>query len=221
MKSMYKFFFAAAACLGLSGPALAAPLALTGLTGMTGTPPADLTGVWRADLMSSGLPFITQIIITDTSGGVGGASSEYSGTDLDAVRIATSSVGDATMVPAASVAIDFGAAVFMEGTQRPPGAPLLFGTSAANTLNNVVATLAAFDADSISPFNGFLSMGDGGKLVINLAAPINPAVDRYLYIGEAGNNGETFSVEVVPEPSTLVLAGLAGLAIVYVRRRRG
>lgn len=98
---------------------------------------------------------------------------------------------------------------------------MLFGTSAANTIDLGVATLGAFDANSLNPFfNGFLSMGDSGKLVINLTTPINPTVDRWLYIGEAGDNGEMVTVEVVPEPSALALAGLAGLGLVLAFRRR-
>jgi hypothetical protein len=63
-------------------------------------------------------------------------------------------------------------------------------------------------------------MGDGGALTLNLTSAIDPSVHRYLYVGEVGDNGETFTAAAVPEPSTVILAGLGGLALAFGCRRR-
>jgi len=223
-----KAFVAVLACaLGLAMTsnvnAATVPLSFTKLTGVAGTAPGENTGVWVADLAATGLDKITSIKILD-GGSSFGSGGRFSGADLDGVVIAPTSVGDATLVPAASVALDIPGAIFTEGTQMGVVEPLLVGTSAANTVDNTFATLEAIDANSFlslsSDGSGYLSMGIGGTLMLNFATAIDPSVDRYLYIGEAGNNGETFRAEAVPEPSTLVLAGLAGVAMLVLRRRR-
>jgi hypothetical protein len=102
---------------------------------------------------------------------------------------------------------------------RAPGA----GTDATGTqVDNSVATLGAFDADSIAGpgADGFISMGDNGVLSFNLTSLVSSA-GLFLYIGEVGDNGEVAagSVEVfntpVPEPSALVVLalGLLGLGV--------
>lgn len=185
---------------------------------------ADQTYVSRYDLSSSGLASITQIIITDLANG-GGAGGELSGFDLDGLIVSNDLISSAFAVPtltALDISADVMAAAFTEGTQTGTPDPLLFGTSAANTIDNAVATLTAMDAWGISPnFDGFLSMGEGGELVITLTTPIDPTAHKYLYVGgDIGGNGDAASIAVVPEPGSIALAAAAGVALLLVRRRR-
>lgn len=207
----------------------AASVTFTKLTGLTGGSPAN-TAVFKADLSSLGLAELLSITITDGSFGLGGAVGQFSGFDLDAVRISTVDCADAACAAGAASAgaIDFAGALFTPGAQRPTVDPKLFGTGpAGNTLNNAVATLGAFDANSTTDASafGFLSMGDGGQLRLNLAAAVS-TTGLYLYIGEVGDNGEVAagSVEVsdqpVPEPVTLTLFGAALIAAGARRRLR-
>ena len=184
----------------------------------------DQTYVTRYDLSSSGLSSITQIIITDLANG-GGAPGALSGFDLDGLIVSNDLIASAFSVGTLTeldISADVMAAAFTEGTQQAPADPLLFGTSAANTIDHAVATLTTMDADGLSPFTGgFLSMGEGGELVISLTTAIDPSNHQYLYIGgDIGGNGDEATVAVVPEPGSIALAAAAGVALVLIRRRR-
>ena len=208
------------------------PLALVLLGGPpTGGSPAG-TIIFRADL--SGVAFnILSVTLHDTSGGAGGSPGQFSGFDLDAIKIAESSV--ATNALAGGLAglpvFNFSPAgtLFTPGTQRAPVDPALFGTSGGN-INNAVATLGAFDANSTTgaTANGFASLGDGGIVTFSLTSPVVPA-GKFLYFGEVGGNGEQISGNItvsdqpgrtVPEPATIFLfgTGLAG-AILWRSRK--
>ncbi|MBS0265570.1 MAG: PEP-CTERM sorting domain-containing protein [Planctomycetes bacterium] len=212
----------------LAGPqaAHAGAVTFTKLSGLTGGNPA-LTAVYRADLSAVGLEEIVSISITDNSFALGGAGSQFSGFDLDAIMLSTSSVGTAGEAAGlvGLAVFDFSPAgtFFTPGAQRAPPDPKLFGTgSTGNTVDNSVATLGAFDANATIDFGafGFLSMGDGGQLAFNLTQPVSTA-GLFLYISEVGDNGEVAagSIEVsdrpvgsaVPEPSALALTLVAGL----------
>lgn len=213
--------FSVALC---GGSALAAGLTFTKLTGLTGDVKGPFTAVYVADLAATGLGSINKIILTDTSGGVGGSSGQYSGVDLDAIFIAPTAAADAptaaTLIQAAVFDYSAAGTSFVPGTQRAPVDPTLFNVSGGGAINFGAATLGALDAAGLIPGNGYFSMGDGGALTLNLTSAIDPSVNRYLYVGEVGDNGETFRAEAVPEPSTLILAGLGGLAMVFGLRRR-
>jgi hypothetical protein len=206
------------------GSALAAGLTFTKLPGLTGDVGAPFTAVYVADLAATGLASINQIILTDTSGGVGGSVGQYSGVDLDAIFIAPSSAANAgaaaTLIQAAVFDYSVAGTSFVPGTQRAPVDPTLFNVSAGGVIDFAASTLGALDAYGLIPGNGYFSMGDGGALTLNLTSAIDPSVNRYLYVGEVGDNGETFRGEAVPEPSTVILAGLGGLAMLFGYRRR-
>lgn len=71
----------------LSLSALAIPVPFPRLTGsLIGGSPAG-TAVYRADLGSLSLANILSISITDSSGGFGGATGQFSGFDLDAIML--------------------------------------------------------------------------------------------------------------------------------------
>jgi hypothetical protein len=227
---------AAAALAACVWPAQAVPVAFVELTGVTGGSPAA-TAVFKADLSSVGISSLLSVSITDSNSGLGGASGQFSGFDLDAIVLSTTDCASAACA-AGLVGLslfDFIAGtVFTPGAQRAPADPQLFGTGAGGaSVDDAVATLGAFDGDSttVTP-DGFLSMGDGGRVDFNLTAAVSTA-GLFLYIGEVGDNGELAassvivrSTRTVAEPSSAALAGLATmgtllpLASAGLRRRR-
>ena len=221
---------AALTAMAFSPAANAVPVVLTKLAGITGGSVAG-TAVYKANLSTVGLGSILSIGIRDNSGGLGGAGGQFSGFDLDAIKLSTADCANAACASAAgglSVFDFLTAVVFHPGIQRIPADAKLFGTDASgNAVNNAVATLGAFDGESttVTPF-GFLSMGDNGSIDFNLTSAAATA-GLFLYIGEVGDNGEVAAGEIVvrdvrtvPEPGGLALAmlGLTGAGMVLRRR---
>lgn len=227
MKLRHQLFAATAAGL-LASSAFAVSVSFTELTGVTGGTLAG-TGVFKADLSSVGLASILSIQISDNSAGLGGSPGQFSGFDLDAIKLSTSDC--ATAACAAGLVglslFDFvTGTTFNPGGQRPPADPRLFGTDGSGTaVDDAVATLGSFDGESstATPF-GFLSMGDLGSINFNLSAAVSTA-GLFLYIGEVGNNGEVAASSItvldnrVPEPGSLALAGLALAGLVLTGRK--
>jgi hypothetical protein len=202
---------------------------LTGLTGGNGG-----TAVYVADLGSIGFN-LSSVSILDASFGIGGAAGQFSGFDLDGIKLSRTLAADAPGAQAAAGLPGFdyspSGTIFIPGAQRIPVDPKLFGTGpTGSTVDDVVATLGSFDAISstaIPPATGFMSMGDGGQLIFNLTSAINPAGGLYLYIGEVGDNGEVAAGTItvsdqpqrVPEAaSSFVLLGLALAGVRSMRR---
>lgn len=229
MQPFHRLALAAALAASVAS-AQAVPVAFTPLSGLTGGTLAN-TGVFKADLSSIGLASILSITITDSNSGTGGAGSQFSGFDLDAIKLSTTNCATAACAQGlAGIGVfDFIGGTFLTpGTQRPPADPKLFGTNATGTaVDNSVATLGALDGESTTAIPGafgFISLGDGGRIAFNLSAALSTA-GLFLYIGEVGNNGEVAagSIEVrdtkVPLPGTLSLAGLGLLALAARRRQ--
>lgn len=212
----------------IAGAAQAVPLSFTKLTGVTGGDIAG-TAVFKADLSSiDGV--IAAILIRDSGMPSDSSPGQFSGFDLDAIKISATDCADAACA-AAAVGLDVFSflgsnVVFTAGTQEAPTDPKLFGTNGAGTgLDNSVATLGAFDGESttVTP-DGFISLGDNGQIAFNLTSTIF-GFGYFLYIGEVGDNGEVAAsdIEVLPtrvsEPGMLGLLGLGLVGIGALRRR--
>ena len=211
-------------------------IAFTKLPGLTGGNPAS-TAVYVANLSHIGFD-IGLIQIGDNSGGLGGATGKFSGFDLDGIKFSKSAIanaGDINSLPGLNV-FDFSPAgtFFTPGKQRAPvDITPLFGTT-GSTINNGVATLESFDANSttneIPPGPtafGFASLGDNGKVTFNLKSLVSTTEPLYLYIGEVGDNGEVGAGQItvsdkpmksVPEPSSAIGFLLLGI---YLARYQG
>jgi hypothetical protein len=224
---------ALAAALSAAAASQAAPATFTKLTGTTGNPAAAATAVYKADLSSVGIGTVLGITITDNSGGIGGSPGQFSGFDLDAIKLSLVDCADAACASAAAgiSVFDFlGGTFFNPGSQRAPADAKLFGSGpAGNTLDDAVARLSLFDgfSSTVTP-DGFISLGDNGKIAFNLTSAVSTS-GLFLYIGEVGDNGEVAAstvdlsqTPVVPEPETyaLMLAGLGVVGLVARRRRR-
>jgi len=226
---MIKSIVLGTAMAAMAASAGAASVSLTKLTGLTGGTLAA-TGVYKADLSTVGLASILSLGIRDNSSGLGGAGGQFSGFDLDGVKLSTTNCATAACAASAvglSV-FNFAAAHFVPGTQRAPADPKLFGTDATGlAVDDAVARLGLFDGESstLTP-DGFLSLGDNGSIDFNLSAALS-TLGLFLYIGEVGDNGEVAASDITvrdtnraPEPGAAALVLLALAAAGLARRTR-
>ena len=189
------FSFAVAIVLALmSTAAHAVPVVFTKLTGLTGGTLAN-TAVYKADL-SSLLSSIQSISILDSNSGLGGATGQLSGFDLDAIRLSTMDCADAACAAAAPAlaVFDFSSGTFFTpGSQRPPTDPKLFGTDATGTaVDNARrdARLVRRGVDHGHPRRVRLREPGRWRPDHLQSDDATSTAGLFLYIGEVGDNGE-------------------------------
>ncbi len=155
--------------------------------------------IFRADLSNLGFD-LKSIQLGDASSGYGGGGGVASGFDIGAVALSHTkliSVDDTTVLDSAAVlprldvfGFDAANAVFTPGSQRPSDAN--FGN--APDLLGAVNGLPLYGVDRLDRFdNGFLSLGDGGSLGLNLTQTVSTAGPLYLYVAETGASGEALT----------------------------
>ena len=138
------------AMLGAGNPAEAVPVTLTKLTGLTGAV-GGATAVFSANLNALAGSFAA-IVIRDSGTIAGGSGGQFSGFDLDSIKLSSTNCATAACAktaPGLNVFDFLSGTVFTPGAQRAPADAKLFGTVVGGTtVNNTVATLGAFDAVS-------------------------------------------------------------------------
>lgn len=225
--------FGAVVALSASANAVEIPVETVGFVVPDGDAPGTL--VQRVNLGLAGTSAINTIVLTDTSGGTGGDPGVFSGYDIDAFVLDRDgnigTTGDQVAFSGLSLA-------FTGGTIRPTGttggpqdpSPInnigtYFGTNNGGDIVDGTVTLDTFDGVNVANiFNsdGFLSLGDGGELILTFADVL---VDGGLYLifGEVGGQGESLRVDVpgqVPLPGAVWLF-LSAIAILFgISRRR-
>ncbi len=228
-KSILGIMAGCAAAVALSGNALAVEIPVTAAPQLAVPPHGDYgTVIQGADMGLAGVSTITTVTITDISGGSGGQPGMFSGYDIDAILLDRDGDINTTSDQFTPVAI-----VFTQGTVRTP-APLsqqphadqgpLFGLNNGGAIDPTEATLTAFDAVNIADRDnaeGYLSMGDGGILVLTFAG-ISVDGGLVLLFGEVGGQGEQVRVDVgaVPLPAAAWLFLSAIAMLLGMSRRR-
>ena len=155
--------------------------------------------IYRADLSDLGYD-LNSITLGDHSAGGGGGGGVASGFDISAValshtRLDVVGVGtllnDSLTLPQIDAfSFDAANAHFTPGTQRGPDAIFKNGPDLIGSINGLPiyqsATLDTFD-------DGFLTLGDGGSLGLNLNQTVKTKGPLYLYVAENGGSGETLT----------------------------
>lgn len=199
-------------------------ISLTPLSGVV----ADGTRIYRADLSAVGINELSTITLTDNNSGIGGSPGEYSGYDLDAIKLsytlATTSAEASAAPVLDALAFTDAATLYSPGTQRPPADAKLAGTNAQGTgVDFGFATLGDFDGIYFGP--GSVTLGDGGSITFNLSAPVS-IEGLYLYLGEVSGE-ETLAGTVVvsdvaeiplPAAGWLLGSALIGLGLTGKKR---
>lgn len=190
---------------------------------------AQGTAIFRADLTSIGFDDVLSITLIDSNSKIGGSNGQYSGFDLDAIKL--SNVFATTAASASNAAsineFDFNptGTIFNPGSQRAPQDSKLNGTNGTGlAVDPSFATLNVFDAIFFG--TGSVTLGDGGSISFNLKNGVSTE-NLYLYLGEvSGSAGEALNgtllvsdVATVPVPGALWLFGSAMLGLSGIRKR--
>ncbi len=156
--------------------------------------------IFRADLSHLGFA-IQSLKLGDASAGFGGSGGVASGFDIGAIALShtrLNTVDNNTNIDLASVlpridafSFDVINTVYTPGTQRPADATFMNAPDLLGTING----LPNFMGDQLDHFGGFgyLTLGDGGSLGLNLNQKVSTDGPLYLYVGEYGASGETLT----------------------------
>jgi hypothetical protein len=187
------------------------------------------TQVFEASLAGLGLTQIGSITVIDDGTPFGGSPGVFSGFDVDAIFLDVD--GNIATTADRYFASSY---IFSAGTTRFTSDPTMlptaahpgptFGSLNSTTIDYATATLNTIDGVAVADVNvanGFLTLGDGGSLIVNFSPEVGIASTLFLLTGEVGyQTGEGLGASVkvsdvqVPEPATLLLlvSGLIGLA---------
>lgn len=200
-----------------------------GFTRLSGSV-AQGTAIFRADLTGIGFNEVTSVTLIDSNSKVGGSSGQYSGFDLDAIKLSNVYATSASEASSAASIDEFDfnptGTIFSPGTQRAPQDPKLHGTDASGlAVDPAFATLNSFDAIFFS--TGSVTLGDGGSITFNLKNAVQTE-NLYLYLGEvSGSSGEALNGSLlvsdlapVPVPGAFVLFGSVILGMAGIRKRK-
>ena len=155
--------------------------------------------IFRADLTNIGFD-LKSIKLGDQSSGFGGGGGVASGFDISALVLshtkldtvgAGSNLNDISLLPQIDAfSFDAANAHFTPGSQRGPDGSFPNGADLIGSINGLpiypFATLDNFD-------DGFLTLGDGGSLGLNLTQTVKTSGPLYLYVAENGASGETLT----------------------------
>lgn len=162
--------------------------------GMTGS-----SRIYRANLTGLGFD-INSLKLGDSGSGFGGSPGSASGFDIDSVVLSRSKVDSFADYAAFNsmsklnvLSFTVADTEFVGGTLRPA----TDDTDLLSTVNGLPdfgrATLGLLDSAGTIASPGFLSMGDGGSLGLDLTETVSTEEPLYLYIAEVGGNGETIN----------------------------
>ncbi len=162
-----------------------------------------LNDIYRADLTGIGFD-IKSLKLGDASGGLGGSGGRASGFDIGAVALSHTkldAVTNSTNLDSSAIlpridAFEFDAAhvVFTPGSQRPPSSGFDNAADLAGSANGLpLFETVGFDRFADPNLSGYLSLGDGGQLGLELNQTVGTAGPLYLYVAETGANGEELS----------------------------
>jgi hypothetical protein len=190
---------------------------------------AQGTAIFRADLALTGFEDILSITLIDSNSKTGGSKGQYSGFDLDAIKLsnvfATTASGANSAVSINEFDFNPTGTIFIPGSQRAPTNPKLNGTDASGlSVDPAFATLNSFDAIFFG--TGSVTLGDGGSISFNLKNAV-PNESLYLYIGEvSGSSGEALNgtllvsdVATVPVPGAFWLFSPVILCLARITKR--
>ncbi len=157
------------------------------------------TRIFRANL--SGLGFdINSLRLGDSGTGFGGSPGRASGFDIDAVALSRTRIDSFSgfaefnaMSKLNVFSFDVAHSEFNAGSLRPPTEDEDLISTINGLPNFGRATLDVLDSAGAISSPGYLSIGDGGSLGLNLTDTVSTEEPLYLYVAEVGANGETIT----------------------------
>ena len=190
---------------------------------------AEGTAIFRGDLTSVGFEDLLSITLVDSNSQTGGSNGQYSGFDLDAIKLSNILANTAAEANSALSIDEFDfsppGTSFNPGSQRPPEDPKLSGTDDSGfAVDPTFATLNSFDAIFFG--TGSVTLGDGGSISFNLKNAVSTE-NLYLYLGEvSGSSGEALDgtllvsdVPTIPIPATFWLFSSAIFSLARIFRK--
>jgi len=182
--------------------------------------------VYGGALAGLGLTDIATITVVDDGTEVGGAPGIFSGFDVDAIFLdvdgnpytaADRYYADSYLFTAGSTR-DPGGNTAWEANTDHPGPT--FGSLDAGTIDMATATLETLDGVSVADVDvadGFLTLGDGGTLILSFDPAVPVSATLMLLVGEVGGQvGEELGAYVMVSDTPITPAPDAGMTVVLL-----